>query len=65
MPAEAERLRAELLAALREERGHELAPFTGQTTGLIHEILSVREIILRMMHEAAQALQLAAGHAYR
>jgi len=64
-PTEAERLRAELLMALCEERGHELTPFTGQTTGLIHEILPVREIISRRVNEAAQAPQLASGHAFR
>lgn len=65
VPAEAERLRTELLSALREERGHELVPFTGQTTGLIHEILPVHTIISRMVSEAERALQLAAGHASR
>jgi len=30
-------------------RGHELMPFTGQTAGLIREILPVEEVIRRIV----------------
>lgn len=39
---EAERLRDELLAAIRQGRGHEMVPFTGQTAGLIREVSPAR-----------------------
>ena len=35
---QAERLRAEIMGALRGGRAHELTPFTGQTAGLIHAV---------------------------
>jgi enoyl-[acyl-carrier protein] reductase II len=53
---EAPRLQAELMAALREGRAHELVPFTGQTAGLIHEVLPVAEILRRLVAEAEEAL---------
>jgi enoyl-[acyl-carrier protein] reductase II len=55
--ATAEQLRAELAAAIVEGRAHELVPFTGQTVGLIDEILPVAEIMLRIVSEAEAALQ--------
>jgi enoyl-[acyl-carrier protein] reductase II len=42
---EAERLGGELVAAIRQGRAHELVPFTGQTAGQIHEVLSAGEIV--------------------
>lgn len=54
---EAERLRAELMTALRENRQHELVPFTGQTTGAIHDILPAAEIVRRLVAEAEEALR--------
>lgn len=58
--AEAERLRDELVEALREGRAHELVPFTGQTAGMIHEILPVAEILHRLVADAEASLLTAA-----
>jgi enoyl-[acyl-carrier protein] reductase II len=57
---EAERLRDEVLSAIRERTTHELLPFTGQTAGLVHDILPAGEIIERMVSEAVLALTWAA-----
>jgi nitronate monooxygenase/enoyl-[acyl-carrier protein] reductase II len=54
---EAERLRAEIMSAVQEHRPHELVPFTGQTAGLIHNILPAAEIVRTMIAEAEQALE--------
>jgi enoyl-[acyl-carrier protein] reductase II len=50
-------LRDELLAAIRQGRGHEMVPFTGQTAGLIHEVLPAGETVRRMVAEAEEALR--------
>jgi nitronate monooxygenase/enoyl-[acyl-carrier protein] reductase II len=57
---EAERLRAELVAAVREDRAHELVPFTGQTAGMITDVLPAGEIVRRLVAQAEQALAHAA-----
>jgi nitronate monooxygenase/enoyl-[acyl-carrier protein] reductase II len=57
---EAERLRGEVTTALRQGRAHELVPFTGQTTGLIREILPAADIVRRIIAEAEAALDRAA-----
>ena len=54
---EAERLRGEIAGALRGGTIHELAPFTGQGAGLIHEVLPAREIIRGLVDGAQEALQ--------
>ncbi|MDQ3910701.1 MAG: nitronate monooxygenase [Actinomycetota bacterium] len=54
---EAERLRAELMSAIQQRRPHELVPFTGQTAGLIRDILPAAEIVRTMIAEAEQALE--------
>lgn len=54
---ESERLRAELMSAINERRPHELLPFTGQTAGLIDEVLPAAEIVRAMVLEAEQALE--------
>jgi enoyl-[acyl-carrier protein] reductase II len=54
---EAERLRAELMSAIQQRRPHELVPFTGQTAGLIRDILPAAEIVRTMLAEAEQALE--------
>jgi enoyl-[acyl-carrier protein] reductase II len=54
---EAQRLSSELLEAVRGGRGHELLPFTGQSAGMIEEILPTAEIVRRMVAEAEQALR--------
>jgi enoyl-[acyl-carrier protein] reductase II len=59
-PAEAgeraEALRAEILDTVQQGRAHELTPFTGQTAGLIDEVLPAREIVRRLVAEADEAL---------
>ena len=39
---------------------HELLPFTGQTAGMVHDILPAGEIVERMVSEAELALTRAA-----
>ncbi len=53
---EAERLRAEIMSVVQRHRPHELVPFTGQTAGLIHEMLPAAEIVRTMITDAEQAL---------
>ena len=50
-------LREELGAAIRDGRAHELIPLTGQTAGMIGEVLPAAEIVRRMLREAEEALQ--------
>ena len=57
---EAKRLRDEVLEAIRGRTTHELLPFTGQTAGMVHDVLPAREIVQRMVTEAEQALKRAA-----
>lgn len=54
---EAERLRGEVGAAVAQGRLGEIFPFTGQTAGLIKDILPAAEIVHRLVAEAAEALQ--------
>ena len=54
---EAERLRDEVLSAIRGRTTHELLPFTGQTAGMVHDILPAKEIVERMVAEAELALK--------
>jgi nitronate monooxygenase/enoyl-[acyl-carrier protein] reductase II len=58
---ESERLRAELMSAIRQRRPHELLPFTGQTAGLVRDVLSAAEIVRTMVAEAEQALERASA----
>jgi enoyl-[acyl-carrier protein] reductase II len=58
---EAERLSEELLTAVRQGRGHELVPFTGQTAGMIREILPAGEIVRELVREAEETLKTAAS----
>jgi enoyl-[acyl-carrier protein] reductase II len=58
---EAERLRAELMSAIRQRRPHELLPFTGQTAGMVHDILPAAEIVRTMVTEAEEALERASA----
>jgi nitronate monooxygenase/enoyl-[acyl-carrier protein] reductase II len=46
-------VRAEVLAG----RGHDLLPFTGQSTELIHDILPAADLITRLLTECTSALQ--------
>ena len=52
--AESERLRGEIMASIRGGVPH--TPFTGQTAGLIRDVLPAGEIVRRMAEEAEQAL---------
>jgi nitronate monooxygenase/enoyl-[acyl-carrier protein] reductase II len=45
------------LAEVRENRGHDLLPFTGQSAGLIHDIPSATDLVPRLMAEARAALR--------
>lgn len=55
--AEAERLRGEILAAIRSDRFHEYLPFTGQSAALIHDVLIAAEIMARTVAGAEEALK--------
>jgi nitronate monooxygenase/enoyl-[acyl-carrier protein] reductase II len=58
---EAERLRAEIMSAVQQRRPDELVPFTGQTAGLVRDILPAAEIVRTMITEAEQALERASA----
>ena len=53
---QAEQLRAQIMATVRERRP-ELTPFTGQTAGLIGDVLPAGEIVRRMARDACAALR--------
>jgi enoyl-[acyl-carrier protein] reductase II len=57
---EADELRNEVLTAAREGRMHEYVPLTGQTAGMIHEILPAAEIVRSVAADAVTALERAA-----
>ncbi len=42
---EAERLRGEVISVVRRRKPHELVPFTGQTAGLVQEVLPAAAIV--------------------
>ncbi len=46
-----------LLEAVRAGRGEDLLPFTGQSAGLVHDVLPAAEVIERLVSEAVAALQ--------
>ena len=54
---EAERLRSEVISVVRQRKPHELLPFTGQTAGLVHEVLPAAAIVREMVSEAENALR--------
>jgi enoyl-[acyl-carrier protein] reductase II len=54
---EGKRLGAELVDAVRAGRGHELVPFTGQSAGLIGEVLSAAEIVSGIVEQAEAILR--------
>jgi nitronate monooxygenase/enoyl-[acyl-carrier protein] reductase II len=58
---QAERLRQEVLAAVQAGSMEQLVPFTGQSAGLVTEILSAGEIVHRLVAEAEDALKTAAA----
>ena len=58
---EGNRLQAEMMAAIQQERFGEVVPFTGQTAGLISEVLPAGEIVHRLIVEAEDTLRRASG----
>jgi enoyl-[acyl-carrier protein] reductase II len=56
MKREAERLRREVMDAILQGREHELLPFTGQSAGMIGEILPAAEIVHGIAADAEEAL---------
>ena len=54
---EAERLRGEVGGAVQEGRMEEAVPFTGQSAGLLREVLPAAEIVRRLVAEAEAALR--------
>jgi enoyl-[acyl-carrier protein] reductase II len=54
--SEAERLRDEIMRAVREERTHELVPFTGQSAGLVRDVRPAAAIIRDLVAGAERAL---------
>ena len=55
-------LRAQIMGSVREGRPESLTPFTGQTAGLVGEVLPAGEIVRRMAADACDALRDAARH---
>lgn len=55
--ADAGRLQSEIIGALRSGTIHRLAPFTGQTTGLVTEVLPAADIVATIAAEAELALR--------
>jgi len=58
---EATRLREELMQGLQEGRAHELVPFSGQTAGMIGDVLPAAEIVRRLVEGAEAALEAASS----
>ena len=54
---EAERLRGEVMAAIRQGRLGELLPSAGQSVGLIRDIVPAAEIVSRIVMEAEKTLK--------
>ena len=54
---QAERLRGEVFAAVKQGRLHELMPVAGQSAGLIRDILPAGEIVRRIVAEAQTGLE--------
>jgi enoyl-[acyl-carrier protein] reductase II len=59
--ATADLLRAQIRMATESGAAHRLVPLTGQSAGLIHEVLPAAEIIARIMAEADATIKRVAG----
>lgn len=59
VPAEAANLRDELMLSLRTGKAHELVPFTGQTAGLVREVLPAAELVRRLVADTEKHLRAA------
>ena len=55
--AESERLRADIMGAVREGRTHELVPFTGQTAGMITDVQPAAKIVKNLVAEAERVVE--------
>ena len=58
---EAALLRDEVISAIRQRKPHDLLPFTGQTAGMIRDVLPASEIVRQMVVGAEQVLEQANG----
>ena len=54
---QAEQLRSDIMAVVARRAPHEVVPFTGQTAGLIRDVLPAGEIIRRMVSDAEESLR--------
>jgi nitronate monooxygenase/enoyl-[acyl-carrier protein] reductase II len=59
---QAEDLRSQVMSVVARRAPHEVVPFTGQTAGLISQVLPAGEIVRRMVSEAEEALERALEH---
>jgi nitronate monooxygenase/enoyl-[acyl-carrier protein] reductase II len=59
---EAERLQGDIWSGIQQGRMEDFVPFTGQSAGLVHEILPAGEIVHRLVQEAEEALRRAAAY---
>ncbi len=57
LAAAADEVRGEIIAAVRAGTIHRLAPFTGQTAGLVTDILPAAEIVRALAADAEEALE--------
>lgn len=55
--AHADELRGEVMDVVARRAPHEIVPFTGQTAGLVHDVLPAGEIVVRMVREAEAVLE--------
>lgn len=54
---QAQQLRNMIIAGIKEGKSHELVPFSGQSAGLVHNVLPVKEIISTIMKEAEEKIK--------
>jgi enoyl-[acyl-carrier protein] reductase II len=59
---EAERLQGEVWSGIQQGRMEEYVPFTGQSAGLISDVIPAGEIVQRLVQEAEDALGRADGY---
>jgi enoyl-[acyl-carrier protein] reductase II len=46
-----------LIEAVRAGGGHDLLPFTGQSAGLVHDVVPAAELVARLVSDAEAALR--------
>lgn len=54
---DASRLQGEIMSAIQQQNMERFVPFTGQSAGLIGEILPARDIVQRLILQASEALK--------